>query len=246
MLKALGQAPAWRDSPAAHTGAETLLALWAASRERHPYIFYMGADFRKLKVPFVWYDLLHVLDVLSQYPWLHPDPRLREMAGLLASKADAEGRFTLESVWQPWGVWEFGQKKAPSCWLTLLAHRILRRFPPDADVLSTGDQEMMINARYVHTNLIARDWRALRLLPGSARLRTRAAGARSVWPRSGSRHRYPRRTPAGRHLRLPGRGDDGPTLEIFTYGSLVERPATAVNRLGFGHIAFSVEDVADT
>ena len=51
----------------------------------------MGTDFRKLKVPFVWYDLLHVLDVLTQFPWLGHDPRLREMAGLLASKADAEG-----------------------------------------------------------------------------------------------------------------------------------------------------------
>ena len=139
MLKALSQAPEWRDSPAARAGAETLLALWAASRERHPYIFYMGTDFRKLKVPFVWYDLLHVLDVLTQFPWLHDDPRLREMAGLLASKADAEGRFTLESVWQAWGAWEFGQKRAPSRWLTLLAHRILRRFPPESDVLSSGD-----------------------------------------------------------------------------------------------------------
>jgi len=139
MLKALGQAPEWRDSPASRAGAETLLALWAASRERHPYIFYMGTDFRKLKVPFIWYDLLHVLDVLTQFPWLHHDHRLREMAGLLASKADAEGRFTLESVWQVWGGWEFGQKRAPSRWLTLLAHRILRRFPPESGGSPNGE-----------------------------------------------------------------------------------------------------------
>jgi hypothetical protein len=139
MLKALAQATEWRDSPASRAGAETLLALWTESRERHPYIFYMGADFRKLKVPFVWYDLLHVLDVLTQYPWLHHDPRLREMAGILAGKADDEGHFTLESVWQAWGAWEFGQKRAPSRWLTLLAHRILRRFPPESGVSPTGD-----------------------------------------------------------------------------------------------------------
>ena len=42
-----------------------------------------------------------------------------------------EGRFTLESIWQAWGAWEFGQKRTPSRWLTLLAHRILQRFPPD-------------------------------------------------------------------------------------------------------------------
>ena len=47
----------------------------------------------------------------------------------------------------------------------------------------------------------------------------------------------------GMHLRLPGRGDDGPTLEIFTYNTLLEGLTTAVNRPGFGHIAFSVDDV---
>jgi hypothetical protein len=99
----------------------------------------MGTDFRKLKVPFVWYDLLHVLDVLTQFPWLLHDPRLQEMAGLLADKADAGGRFTLESAWQAWGAWEFGQKRAPSRWLTLLAHRILRRSRPESDVSPTGD-----------------------------------------------------------------------------------------------------------
>ncbi len=48
----------------------------------------------------------------------------------------------------------------------------------------------------------------------------------------------------GVHLCLPGYGDAGPTLEIFTYDRLEEQPATAVNRPGFGHLAFSVTDVA--
>ncbi len=127
MLKALAQAPAWRDGAAARAGAGSLLALWAESRERHPYIFYMGNDFRKLKAPFIWYDLLHVLDVLSQFPFLRDDPRMQEMTAVLADKAGEQGRFTPESVWQAWNGWEFGQKKIPSRWLTLLALRILRR-----------------------------------------------------------------------------------------------------------------------
>jgi catechol 2,3-dioxygenase-like lactoylglutathione lyase family enzyme len=48
----------------------------------------------------------------------------------------------------------------------------------------------------------------------------------------------------GMHLRLPGYGDTGPTLEIFSYSALQDRPATAVNRPGFGHIAFAVDNVA--
>jgi hypothetical protein len=87
----------------------------------------MGTDFRKLKVPFVWYDLMHVLDVLSRFSWLKKDARLLEMLANLKSKADPEGRFTLESVWTVWKDWEFGQKKEPSRWLTLLAWHIIRR-----------------------------------------------------------------------------------------------------------------------
>jgi len=39
-------------------------------------------------------------------------------------------------------------------------------------------------------------------------------------------------------------GHDGPTLEIFNYNILEERPEAAVNRPGFGHIAFIVDNVA--
>ena len=127
MLKALAEIAALRDSPACRVGAETLLSLWHDSAIRHPYIFYMGTDFRKLKFPFIWYDLLHVLDVLTRFPWLHDDPRLLEMLALLRGKADADGRFTLESVWMAWKGWEFGQKKSASRWLTLMAWRILAR-----------------------------------------------------------------------------------------------------------------------
>jgi hypothetical protein len=127
MLKALSQMDALRDSPACRTGAETLLRLWSESEVQHPYMFFMGTDFRKLKVPLVWYDLLHVLDVLTRFAWLKGDPRLLEMLALLQSKADDQGRFTLESVWTAWKDWEFGQKKVPSRWLTLLAWRILGR-----------------------------------------------------------------------------------------------------------------------
>jgi hypothetical protein len=134
MLKLLAALDAPEYQAAAQIGAETLLSLWQDSLERHPYIFYMGTDFRKLKAPFVWYDLLHVLEVLSQCEWLRGDqktvacdPRLGEMLALLKSKADAQGRFTPESVWTVWKDYDFGQKKAPSRWLTLLAWRIIMR-----------------------------------------------------------------------------------------------------------------------
>ena len=127
MLKLLAEVDELRDSPACHTGAETLLNLWENSQEKHPYIFYMGTDFRKLKIPFIWYDLMHVLQVLTQFPWLRSDPRLLDMVGLLKTKMDDNGRFTVESQWTAWKDWEFGQKKEPSRWLTLMAWRIFQR-----------------------------------------------------------------------------------------------------------------------
>ncbi|MEE4195051.1 MAG: hypothetical protein V2J07_07625 [Anaerolineae bacterium] len=127
MLKTLAQVDSLRDTEACRTGAETLLTLWAESMTLHPYIFYMGTDFRKLKMPFIWYDLMHVLDVLSQFSWLQDDLRLMDMAAVLQQKMDPQGCFTPESVWMAWKEWEFGQKKTPSRWLTLAAWRIFKR-----------------------------------------------------------------------------------------------------------------------
>ncbi|MCU0522897.1 MAG: hypothetical protein MUF84_19700 [Anaerolineae bacterium] len=127
MLKALSAFPEWSESDACHAGVESLLTLWDESLTRHPYMFYMGTDFRKLKVPFVWYDLVHVLEVLSAFPWIRKDARLRDMLGVLEARPNLEGRFTLESVWTAWKDWEFGQKKQPSRWLTLAAWRIMER-----------------------------------------------------------------------------------------------------------------------
>ena len=127
MLKTLAQFEDWRDSAAVHDGVNTALALWEARRNAHPYIFYMGTDFCKLKAPLVWYDIVHVLDVLTQFSWTRDDPRLHTMLDVALAKADAEGKFTPESIWQAWKAWDFGQKKVPSPWLTLLMQRILKR-----------------------------------------------------------------------------------------------------------------------
>jgi catechol 2,3-dioxygenase-like lactoylglutathione lyase family enzyme len=101
-----------------------------------------------------------------------------------------------------------------------------------------------LQARYVHTNVIARDWRAL------ASFYQTVFGCIPVPPErdyqgpaldAGTALTGTRLT--GVHLRLPGWGDAGPTLEIYTYAPTVERAATVVNRPGYGHIAFEVDDV---
>jgi len=50
----------------------------------------------------------------------------------------------------------------------------------------------------------------------------------------------------GVHLLLPGHGDDGPTLEIFTYQNMHNREPIMANYVGLTHIAFEVHDVNRT
>ena len=103
---------------------------------------------------------------------------------------------------------------------------------------------MAMRAKYVHTNLIAKDWRRL------AEFYQKVFGCVPVPPErefSGKDLEAGTGIPGahlqGIHLRLPGYDKDGPTLEIFQYEPEVERSPVRVNRPGYGHIAFSVENV---
>ena len=98
--------------------------------------------------------------------------------------------------------------------------------------------------KYVHTNIVARDWKRL------SRFYREIFGCTPVPPErdlsgqwldkatgiDGARIR-------GIHLRLPGHGKNGPTLEIFQYSDQLKSPDMFPNRLGLGHLAFAVEDV---
>jgi hypothetical protein len=87
----------------------------------------MGTDFKKLKYPFVWYDILHVVEVLSHFPYVYADPRFREMIKTITSQAGPQGRYTASSMYRAWKGWSFADKKNPSPWLTFLVLRIQKR-----------------------------------------------------------------------------------------------------------------------
>ncbi len=104
---------------------------------------------------------------------------------------------------------------------------------------------MGIQARYAHTNLIANDWRALadfyiRLFDCVPVPPERDLAGESMERGTG----VPAAHIRGIHIRLPGYGENGPTLEIFSYQCFAEAGVKAINRPGFGHIAFQVNDVA--
>jgi catechol 2,3-dioxygenase-like lactoylglutathione lyase family enzyme len=99
-------------------------------------------------------------------------------------------------------------------------------------------------ARFGHVNVTSADWRRL------AAFYTEVFGCELVPPerdiRSADLDAATNLRDAhltGAHLRLPGHGDSGPTIEIFTYDELEAQPDARVDRPGWGHVAFQVPDV---
>jgi len=133
ILNLLAEIDEYRDSDVARQGVDVILSLWENSLDRHPYMFYMGTDFRKLKAPAMWYDVVSVADCLSKFEFAHTDARFREMIDLIKGKQTADGMFIPESVYQKFKGWDFGQKKTVSPYLTFLCMRILERVKQKAD-----------------------------------------------------------------------------------------------------------------
>jgi predicted enzyme related to lactoylglutathione lyase len=105
-----------------------------------------------------------------------------------------------------------------------------------------------VTARFAHTNIVAEDFRTLAqfyidvfgcvVVPPERRIA-------DAWLAAGTGVDGAQLT--GVHLRLPGHGPAGPTLELFQYLDSLPHPSPiAANRRGFGHIAFEVDDVAGT
>ena len=103
---------------------------------------------------------------------------------------------------------------------------------------------MTFTARYVHTNLSAADWQRL------AQFYIDVFGCEPVPPERDLKGNWldkatlvPEARIQGVHLRLPGYGEEGPTLEIFSYNKQIPRRQRLANFPGWGHIAFQVDDV---
>jgi predicted enzyme related to lactoylglutathione lyase len=98
--------------------------------------------------------------------------------------------------------------------------------------------------RYAHTNLIARDWRVLARFYQDIFGCTLAPPERDIsGPVLEAGTGLPGAHLRGVHLRLPGHGESGPTLEIYSYATMPQHPPPAVNRPGLAHLAFAVDDV---
>ena len=100
--------------------------------------------------------------------------------------------------------------------------------------------------RYAHTNIVAHDWRRLSsfyINVFNCKEKPPIRNLSGYWldVLTG----IPNARIHGIHLLLPGFGIDGPTLEIFQYNDNIKDNKN-INKEGFGHIAFSVEDVEES
>lgn len=101
--------------------------------------------------------------------------------------------------------------------------------------------------RYAHTNIAARDWRSL------CQFYIDVFQCRPKPPQRNLSGKWLDQATGltnadleGMHLLLPGYDSNGPTLEIFTYKQMHDNGSIMANHIGFTHIAFEVEDVAET
>ena len=85
--------------------------------------------------------------------------------------------------------------------------------------------------KFIHTNIIASDWRKL------ADFYIKVFGCKEVYPKRDLRGEWIDRGTGirdvhveGVHLILPGYNEDGPTLEIFQYNKSISQDIKNINR----------------
>ena len=98
--------------------------------------------------------------------------------------------------------------------------------------------------KYVHTNIIARDWKKLSMFY------QRVFDCKPLTPQRDLRGDWLNRLTGirdahitGEHLAMPGYEDNLPTLEIFSYDSMDDNNQKTINKIGLAHLAFEVEDI---
>lgn len=101
-----------------------------------------------------------------------------------------------------------------------------------------------MSIRYTHTNIVASDWKALSAFYQTVFDCIPVPPERDLsgtWLDQGTG--VVNAQLKGIHLRLPGFGEGGPTLEIYQYHEVEENLTPVANRKGLGHLAFHVDDV---
>lgn len=98
--------------------------------------------------------------------------------------------------------------------------------------------------KFTHINIVAQDWQKL------ADFYCTVFNCEKIYPERDLKGKWIDKITniskvhiKGIHLKVPGYGNEGPTIEIFQYNKTIESPGKKINQPGFAHIAFAVDDV---
>jgi catechol 2,3-dioxygenase-like lactoylglutathione lyase family enzyme len=103
------------------------------------------------------------------------------------------------------------------------------------------------NVRFAHTNIVAKNWKLLSefyINVFDCRVKPPERKFSGLWLDQATG--LQNANLEGVHLLLPGHGDNGPTLEIFSYQEMHASKSLMANNVGLTHIAFEVHDVDQT
>jgi predicted enzyme related to lactoylglutathione lyase len=101
--------------------------------------------------------------------------------------------------------------------------------------------------RYAHVNIISVDWKQLcNFYEQVFDCEPVSTERDHHGPQVDALTAIPNVRVRGRHLRVPGHGENGPTIEIFTFSENAPDQPKPLNRPGFAHLAFEVDDMDAT
>jgi hypothetical protein len=136
--------------------ARTPLEVWRRRGEERPYAFGHGYQFKSVKWPNYWYDVLWVLETLSRFPELWEGAQARDedrqalaelAACLIAYNIDPDGRVTPRRTYRGFERFSFGQKTDPSPFATARVLAALLPLSDLADQIAAVDIESLPSSK---------------------------------------------------------------------------------------------------
>ncbi len=128
--------------------ARAAIAVWRRRASERPYQFGHGYQFKSVKWPDLWYDVLAVVRALGPYPevWGAPGAADEDRAAvaelvacLIAYNTDEQGRIVPQRTYRGFEAFSFGRKGAPSPTATAIVAAALVPFVVLADDVLSVD-----------------------------------------------------------------------------------------------------------
>lgn len=155
-LRAFSHVPPERRPTWLADAARTPLEVWRRRASERPYSFGHGYQFKSVKWPNYWYDVLWVVETVGRFPEVWEGPHAQEQdrqalaelaACLIAYNFDEHGRVVPRRVHRGFERFSFGQKKRPSPFATARALVALERLSDLAEETSRVDVSALSSSK---------------------------------------------------------------------------------------------------